>query len=672
MSEKLHPPLGRPKDGHVYEVLAIGRVSDPGPGKQDVRSLDDQEQAHRKWLDSVIGPGRYRLTVVAGSGSGEHLERAEYQRVIELVETGRFDLACCEDLGRIVRRVHAHLFAELCEDKNTRLIAPNDRVDTALPNWREASIFAAFHHERANRDTSERIKRTQRNRFANGGLIGPLTYGWVKPPGAKSDDLAAKDPTAEPVYIEWFRRLDEDEASFAEVTRWLISIGVKFPTRTPGVLVDPDGKSVARLTYNPLLKGVRERNRRKTRRTNKTGKYESVKAAPEELLLRVVPHLAFFQPDYYDRVAGKVRDRNGRYRRSDDPAADPCKGRPRRRSRYPGQATECDVCGRPFVWGGHGQTDHLMCKGARSHRCWNGATFDGVRAAKAIAAAVYDAVETLVEFDPAFLRMVREEGERLDADRCTRIGDVRAKRDRAAAEVANLMRFIKRGDESEMVRSELKLAEAAAAKLGAALAAAEREPSRVVQVPPVERLRELGRACLKDMEVGGEPFARVMRKLVSCVRVFPVQLCDGGAVVLRATGTLQLSELLPEPAVRDALRRPLERPLEIDLFERPQRAAFRERVVALRAAGRTEREVAAELGITVTAAQSAAKLHRRMGELGITDPYVRVTEPTEDCRKRCRHRNASFKFEPIAGNAALLPPPPFPPAPPMPGDLDVT
>lgn len=311
MSGELHPPLARPKDGHVWEVLGVYRVSDPTPGKQDWRSLDDQEAADRKWLDRELGPGAYRLTVVAGSGSGEFLGRAEYQQVLGLVETGRFDLVRCEDLGRVVRRVHAHLFCELCDDHDTRLIAPNDRLDTALPGWRESSIFAVFHHDRSNRDTSERIKRTHRNRFAAGGLVGNLTYGWTKPTGAKRDDQVSVDPAAAEVYREWFRLLGEEQASFAEVARWLTSVGVKFPTRRPGIHDDPDAKSVARLTFNVLLKGVRERNRRKTRRVNKSGRYVSVKADPHELLVRRVPHLAIFDEAYYDRVVTKVRERTG-------------------------------------------------------------------------------------------------------------------------------------------------------------------------------------------------------------------------------------------------------------------------------------------------------------------------------------------------------------------------
>jgi DNA invertase Pin-like site-specific DNA recombinase len=191
MSGELHPPLRPPKNGHMLEILTVCRVSNPQPGKQDERSLGDQEASYHEWLKRNVGRP-YDMTVIAGSGSGELLDRDDYQRLIDPVATRRYDLVLCEDLGRIVRRIHAHLVCEHCEDHNTRLYAKNDRVDTALPNWREASILAAFHHERSNRDTSERIKRTHRNRFTNGGCLPHGLYGWIKPPGAKIDTEMAE------------------------------------------------------------------------------------------------------------------------------------------------------------------------------------------------------------------------------------------------------------------------------------------------------------------------------------------------------------------------------------------------------------------------------------------------------------------------------------------------
>lgn len=71
MTAKLNPPLV-PRNGHTLEILLICRVSNPGLGKQDISSLEDQEADHRKWLtENCDFP--FNTTTIAGSGSGEWL-----------------------------------------------------------------------------------------------------------------------------------------------------------------------------------------------------------------------------------------------------------------------------------------------------------------------------------------------------------------------------------------------------------------------------------------------------------------------------------------------------------------------------------------------------------------------------------------------------------------------
>lgn len=412
MASYLDPPLV-PRNGHTLEVIMVCRVSDPRPGKQDERSLTDQEAKHREWLAQYTELP-VKVTVIAGSGSGELLDREEYVRLTNEVETGRYDLVLAEDLGRIVRRVHAHLFCELCVEHDTRLVAINDRVDTACAGWEDASIFSAWHHERSNRDTSERIKRAHRSRFDGGGCAAIPIFGYRKPPGAKSDAEWEKDPEAEPIYREWFRMLDEDEAMYAEVADWLNARGV--PTGPYCPQAKWNGLMVGRVTHNWLLKGCRHRNKRKTKRNSK-GKYVSVKAEPCELRLRRVPHLAFFEEDYYDYVVAKVDERNGKYRRKGRNGIDPRNKAPKKRTRFPGQMIECGVCGRGYVFGGHGQTDHLMCMGAREHRCWNGVTVDGPLAAEKICAALSDTIKALPDFEEALMTTLKQERASDDAPR---------------------------------------------------------------------------------------------------------------------------------------------------------------------------------------------------------------------------------------------------------------
>jgi len=51
-----------------------------------------------------------------------------------MIRSRKYDLVLTEDLGRIVRRVQAHLVCELCEAFQTRLISMmTDQVDTGQP-----------------------------------------------------------------------------------------------------------------------------------------------------------------------------------------------------------------------------------------------------------------------------------------------------------------------------------------------------------------------------------------------------------------------------------------------------------------------------------------------------------------------------------------------------------
>ena len=643
MSTSLTSPIV-PRNGHTIKVLSVRRVSSPGPGKQDIRSLEDQGDLHKRWLKDHVH-GTCDIKVIAGSGSGEYLGRAEFLELVELVETGQYDLVLAEDLGRIVRRMQAHEFCELCDDHQTRLIAINDHIDTGVDGWQDHSIISAWHHERSNRDTSERIKRSHRSRFQHGGTASLPIYGYQKKPDAKSDKDWERLPEAEDVYRKWFERLDRGE-TYAEISDWLNELGI-----APGPYCRNnkwDCRMVSRITHNPILKGERFRNKRKTRRRS-DGKYKSVKASPEDLLTRHVPHLAFFEEDYYDRVVAKSDARNIKYRRNGNGGPDPCANRPKKRTRFPGQSIYCGVCGRMFVFGGHGQTDRLMCQGAREHKCWNGITVDAPLTARKVAEALFAEIEGLVDFDSSFLAMVNEEADRLDGVRETHLRDLDKKLNQVRREIDNLMKFIRSGDSSNRVRAELRRLEEEEKQFLFEKDENERIPSNAVVVPPVEKIKQVAREAFKDLAVDSYEFGKRLRALTGKIMVYPFRSIDGGHLELRGKFKLQLANLLPDQRQRDALKQPLERELRLDLFEPPQRVEFRERVVALRQE-MTEREAAKKLGITITAACRAYALHRNMQQQGLADPYVLVKEPPLDYTKLRRHHHPRYNFEPLPGH----------------------
>lgn len=649
MSAFLNPPLV-PRNGRTLEVLLACRVSDIKPGKQDERSLDDQEAEHRQWMKEHTDLP-FNITVISGTGSGENLQRDEYLELIAKVDTQFYDLVLTEDLGRIVRRIHAHLFCEHCVDNDVRLIALNDAIDTAQEGWEDRSIFSAWHHERSNRDTSNRIKRTHRNRFNHGGCLPLIIYGYEKKPGAKSDDDIEKLAEAEPIYKEWFRRLDEDDAKYTEIADWLNAEQV--PTG-PYCRADKwDCRIVSRVTHNWILKGVRFRNKRKTKRNNKTGKYKSEKAPASDLLTRRVPHLAFFEEAYYDYVVAKVDARNAKYRRKGDNGCDPRHKVPKKKTRYPGQSMWCGVCGRLYVFGGHGQKEHLMCTGARHHKCWNGITFSGPDASSLLVSVIYGEIEALPAFEPEFLAMLEEEITQLDSSRLQGLKDLKTDQIRNQREVDNILAALRESGSSAVLLAELQRLEQQQTDLSYRHGKLAQSPKTKIVLPSVDVVKQLAREEFSKLAVESYQFTEFMRRLVPSIFVFPFRLCDGGHIVLRASISFTAAPLLPREAqALPGLTNRLTSHHCVDLFEPPQREEFRKQILEMhneKDKRLTEREIASHLGVTQPVVQRAKALAREMERLGIADPYIPIKEPPEDYKKLRRHLHKRYKFEPLDG-----------------------
>jgi len=298
--------------------------------------------------------------------------------------------------------------------------------------------------------------------------------------------------------------------------------------------------------------------------------------------------------------------------------------------------------------------EHLMCGGAREHKCWNGVTVDGPLAARKISEAVFHEIEAVKDFDEVFREMVGEEARQTDAEHGARIREVSAKIARNERELANVARFIRDGSHSPTIRAELEQLEKEKLELALQLDELQDRPVDNLVIPTAEEIRLLARDAFQDLALESSEFTRLIRCLIPKILVVPYRLCDGGHIVLRSRFRLCLSGLLPDRRAREVLEEPLTRTLSVDLFNPCQREAFREQVVALRASlnpetGRnyTECEVARKVGITTTAAQRAAALQRQMDRLGLTDPYVPLAEPPDDYSKLRRHKHHRYCFEPL-------------------------
>ena len=337
-------------------------------------------------------------------------------------------------------------------------------------------------------------------------------------------------------------------------------------------------------------------------------------------------------------MVAKVDERNAKYCRKGEGGVDIRRNTPKKRTRFPGQCIYCGVCGRMFVFGGHGQKDHLMCNGAREHACWNGVAVDGPRAAEKIAAAFLREVEGLADFDATFLALVTEESRKLDSTRKTQLEELTRTREKRTRKIQNLIKFIREGGSSPSIHTELCTLEDEQKRLEREIKEWEDKPTNSLTLPSLDELRQLARDAIWGLAIESYDFAKVMRELVGKITVRPYQPIDGGKIVLRATFTLLLAKLIPDPRAREVLGPLLEKTLTIDLFDPPQRVAYRERVVALRKES-TEREVSQALGITVAAGQRTAALDRMMQARGLGDPYRPVTEPPANIAKLRRHRH---------------------------------
>jgi hypothetical protein len=405
---------------------------------------------------------------------------------------------------------------------------------------------------------------------------------------------------------------------------------------------------VGRMSRNPIVKGVRRRNKKMSKRINKTGRRHSVNAPPEELLERHCPHLAFIEPERFDRVNRLLDERNAVYRRSRRTGVDPLRGVAKSRTPWPAQHVRCGVCGRLYYRGGHGRTNYLMCAGSREHKCWNGATFDGDFAARRLANAILREIEALPEFDSVFLDDLRRQIDGQEANRRERLRTLDARRAELERAQANILDAIRQSGSKPYLIEEADTIQADLDGLLRERDDVSRAIGAAVELPSIERIRSEARKALDGLAIESPQFARLMRRLVPTLFVMPYQLVDGGKVVLRAHVTINMA-CLAGTGGGSAYGGLLERKLVVDLFNSPQRVRYREQVGAMTAAQVKLRDIGAALGITLPAVQRALALARHMDRLGVTDPYQLIRKPPLEGGKLRRHLHSRYRFEPLAG-----------------------
>lgn len=626
----------RPKNGSIYKVIEVERISTLN---QNEKSLDDQQAYCRGQLGAKMPGCEFDFTRIAGQGSGQYLDREEFLKLCELVESGEYDIVIAEDLGRILRRMQAITFCEEAEDSGTRVIAFNDFVDTKEDNWRQAAFFAAYKNQSFCIETSKRIRRTFPPRFLAGGIFMCNQYGYIKT--GSTDDDVIKDPETLEVYETWISML-ENGAAYSEVARWLIANNV--PTGPYCTTEKWTGAMVKRLTYNPILKGERHRNKRISVRINKTGRPKSVLAPPDTLLVRQAPHLAFVEPERWDRLIRQLDKRNKKYQRSAEQKNDPRAGIPKKQTRWPGQHIRCGVCGRLFVFGGHGRTERMMCNGAREYQCWNAMTISGPDVASSVGDVLRELVQAMPDFDRQWVDEYEAQRSELMASHGSELDSLRKRRDKEARVLGNYIEALGELKSSPALIGKIGSTESLINDLNDEIFQLEKEQQANPTLPSLADIQREASAAFHDMTNESPEFGRLMRNVVDELFVLPYRLADGGEVQPRIRFRASLGVLVGQPHMPN-----LEFERTVDLAKRPRRLRFLAQVVRMVGEGMKHADVADELGIFKTEVYYAMRLHRRMLELETEDPWAPVTaaEQVYGCYKRVR--NPIFKFEPLLG-----------------------
>jgi DNA invertase Pin-like site-specific DNA recombinase len=634
-----------PKNGAQLRVLVVDRISTK---LQDEKSNDDQDALNQEYIRARTSlPCEFYS--IKSQGSGEYLDREELFELIELIESGDWDVVICEDLGRICRRIFAIEICERCEDSGTRLIAINDHVDTANEDWRMHSYFATMRHESYNKDTAKRIRRTQRNRFQQGGILPRPSVGYIRPPGAKTDDQLQKDPVFEPIVVEMFRRL-EDGGTFAELADWLNSQNI--PTGPSSRIKRWSVQSVTRFVRNPLLKGWRFRNRVIAKRINKTGRRKCIPAPPEELLERNCPHLAFLDPAYYDYVLALVKDRNAKKGRPKGDAARSIRlGISTKRTSFPAQHAICAVCGRTmYMTCQSAGRKQMQCSGALQYQCWNSPYIDVELTQRKLSAAVLDEIQKLDGFAESFQQQLASKLQSKSSSR----QDDRVKLERTledlTQQIERMMDSIAKYGDSIHHRQKLKSLEEQHRVAQFELSKLVRPRKASIVIPTTDEVARLLEETFAELcDESNDEARRLICRVLPDLMIRPVELCDERTVEPQAVVTLDLQPIVNHLA-GDSL--PIELPpkqLIVNLFDE---CSYVQHVVHLGTAeqrGQLVTAAGAEFGFSLGEIGMARKLYRIMQQRGLHNPWLPLTEPPSRGWKGKRHLHPRYRFEPLPG-----------------------
>lgn len=197
-------------DRELYQTAIYARLSVEDNGK-DSDSLEAQVQYLKLFLEDK--PQMELRWIFTDNGfSGTNYERPEFQKMMDLVRAGRINCIIVKDLSRLGRNYidTGNFLQKICPLLNLRLIAVNDRYDTAFAGTNEEMSMSVLNivNDMYAKDISRKICSSLQGKMERGEYIGNYApYGYEKDPENKNHLIV--DPVTAPVV----RRIYELRAS---------------------------------------------------------------------------------------------------------------------------------------------------------------------------------------------------------------------------------------------------------------------------------------------------------------------------------------------------------------------------------------------------------------------------------------------------------------------------
>lgn len=640
----------QPKNGSTLVVLTVARIS--GCASQKEASLDDQQEHAREIVAEVYDGEQVDYRQIATKGKGEDLSRPELAEVLRQIRTGEIDLLVIEDIGRLVRGTEASRIIGIAVDAGTRVISPNDCIDTNDASWEEDVISACRDHVGHNAQTSKRLKKKMTLRFLRKGESTPCPIaGYTKPENAKSYFDWHVDDVVKDVVLEAAERLRK-HLNCSAIADFFNEIG--FAVGPYCKNQSWNGAMVRRYFKNPILKGMPERGNMHTVKHHESGKRKSIKN-PDGPVSIDVPNLKILEPDVFDCLNAMLTEKNkSRGRKPYSNGNDPLKGVQRKRTRFPGQHATCHYCGRQLVWGGNGIVGNLQCSGSSAYQCWNSVGVSGQKIAEFVVEAIVMMLGQLEGFDSTYRQLVEESAGRPEVEDQMEVQQIDQEEASIQRARRNFNDAIAEYGPSPGFKEQLEELDARSNRLKIRKADLARKKKSVSDLPQnSEEFRALFHKSFLDLAIDSHEFGAMMPKIVPEISMYLVRMIDGGPLYPRVNFKVDLSGAF-EIDLPESVSSPLIGDFTVDPFDLPKRELVRVEAVRMRGTGLSYKKIGKALTgkASERVTKAAIKLDEQLKELGLEDPLRIQHEPPSDYPKFRRHLHKRYQFSTAAGYIA--------------------